>query len=291
MKNIQIKNIALTAGSEYMRWLGNPKILLLAVVVLPMRDVVIMPMLEAAEKMDSPVNLLEPCIAVANSWLGLLLMALIYMIFMSSFPTMDGNMLFYMARMGRKNWMLGEMLFQVLAVVTFNSIIIAVSMGQAAKDTFLANGWSLAVTDYDGLYGAVGGFKMAEIIPPNLYFQMSPVMAFLLSYALLSLFLLLCGFIFLAGCLYQKRLLLFLLQVLHITVGCGLILIRSQGMWLFPVSHSMLACHYRKYFREYMFDPWWSLALFILAVLLLMSIMYRKAGNVSLDMIGGDVLP
>lgn len=291
MKNIQIKNIALTAGSEYIRWLVNPRILLLAVVILPLRDVVIMPMLKAAEKMDSPVNLLEPCIAAANSWLGLLLMALIYMVFMSSFPTMDGNMLFYIARMGRRNWILGEMLFQFMAVVTYNFIIIAASLGQVAADAFLANGWSLAVTDYDGLYGVVGGFKMAEIIPPNLYFQMSPMKAFLLSYGLISLFLLLCGFIFLAGCLYQKRLLLFLLQVLHITVGCGLILIRSQGMWLFPVSHSMLACHYRRYFREYMFAPWWSLALFVLAVLLLTALMYRKARKVSLDMIGGDVLP
>lgn len=290
-RKISMKSITLVARSEYIRWLINPKMILLAVVFLPMRDFVVVPLLRASEKMGSPINALEPCISTMNSWMGLLLLSLTYMLLIAPFPTADGNMLFYVARMGRKNWILGEMLFQMMSVFTYSLITTAVTVAQVFHNSFFDNGWSLVVTDFDKLYGDLEeGVKITEILPPNLFFQMSPFKAYLLSFGLFSLFLLLCGMLFLTGCLYQKRLLFFFAQVVHITVGNGLIAIWSSGMWFFPVSHSLLACHYRKYFRKYVFSPWLSLILFGAVLLIIGIVMYRKAQKVSLDMIGGDVL-
>lgn len=290
-KKIHGKSILLVARSEYVRWLVNPKIILLAVVFLPMRDLVVTPMLRASGQMASPINGLEPCIAMFNNWVGVLLLALVYMILISSFPTMDGNMLFYIARMGRRNWILGEMLFQCMSVLTYSLIATLGTLVQVVKQSFFSNGWSLVVTDYDELYGGVmEGLRMKGIIQPNLYFQMTPFRAYFFSVGLFSLFLLFCGMLFVVGCLYHKRLLFFFLQVSHISIGCGVMVLLNPVMWLFPVSHSFLCAHYQGYFREYIFSPWLSLELFCTVILVIGILMYRRAQKVSLDQIGGDVL-
>ena len=290
-KRINGKSILLVAKSEYIKWFVNPKMILLVVAFLPMRDMVVTPMLRASAQMGSPVNALEPCIATISNWMGMLLFTLVYLLLMSSFPTADGNMLFYIARMGRRNWILGEMLFQFMSAFTYCIFTTLVTAAQVFEHSFFSNGWSLVVTDFDELYGnAEGGLKMRAILPPNLFFQMSPYKAYLLTFGLFFAFLLLCGMLFLTGCLYQKRLLFFFIQVLHISAGCGLILLYNQGMWFFPVSHSLLIYHYHAYFRQYVFPPWLSLVLFGTVLLVIGIVMYRKAGKVNIDLIGGDLL-
>ena len=287
---INIKNIALVARSEYVRWMFNPKMLLLVVVFLIMRDSVFIPMISASNEMDSPINLLEPCIAMINSWVGLMLFVLGYMFLISSFPTADTNMLFYISRMGRRNWILGEILFQIMSTITYSILITFITVVQIVNKSFFSNGWSLVVTDYDKLYTMGNGIKMSNIIPPDLFFQMTPFKAYIFSFGLFSLFLMLCGMSFLTGCLFQKRILIFIIHVIHITVGCALMLVNSNAMWFFPISHSILKIHYHGYFRKYIFSPYISLALFIVLLMFVGGVMYRKSRKVSIDMIGGDVL-
>lgn len=125
--NRNIKSIALVAGSEYARWLASPKMVILAAVFLPMRDMVVVPLIRASEKMGSPVGGLESGIATMNSWLGVLLLTLTYMLLMSSFPTADGNALFYVSRMGRRNWIMGQMLFQLMCAVSYSLLVMLVT--------------------------------------------------------------------------------------------------------------------------------------------------------------------
>lgn len=290
MRGWDLKNILLAARSEYIKWLVSPRLILFAIVFLPLHDALVSPLLRASGIMGSPLNALEPCIVAVNSWMGLLLLSMVYIIMMSPFPTVDGNMMFYLFRMGKKDWILGEMLFQVMAAATYSLATAAIMAAQAFGRSFLADGWSLVVTDFDELYGVEWGSKIEEILPPNLFFQISPFRAFLFSYGLFALFLLLCGMAFVTGCLYQKRLLFFVLQALHIAVGCILAVVRGTGMWLFPVSHAFLACHYRRYYREYAFPPGLSVALLAGAWVLLAFAMYWRAHRASLDMVGGEVL-
>ena len=287
-KGVSGKGVLLVARSEYIKWLASPRIILFAIAFLPIYDTLTRGLIQMSEKMESPLNILEPSIAAINSWLGLLLLGISYMALMSPFPTADGNMLFYVARMGKRAWILGEMLFQAMAAVTYSLVTAVVIAVPVAGRSFFANGWSLAVTDYSELYGGKGGGL--EVIQPNLYFQMSPFRAFLFSYGLFALFLMFCGMAFLWGCLCQKRLLAFYLLALHIAVGCILATIRTAGMWLFPVNHAYLSVHYWRYYREYAFPPWASVGILLALVVLMAAALFRKVRKVSLDMIGGEVL-
>ena len=205
--------------------------------------------------MGQPLNGFEPCIAAANSGLILLLLPLVYLVLTSSFPTVDGNILFYIKRMGRGNWIAGEMLFQVFSAVTYCVMFIAVTIVQTIGVSYFANGWSIPVTDYNKVLGEAASVRMDLIVPPNLYFQMPPYKAFFLSYFLLFLFLMLCSMFFLTGCLYSKKLIFFLLLIVQIVAGGAFYTIEHKGMWFFPVSHSILRTHYQSYFRKYVFSP------------------------------------
>lgn len=288
---MNLKSIFFVAKNEYVTWLCNPKIFLFAAIFVPIREIVIVPLLNAAEKMQQPLGIFESYIATANTGVGVLLFALCYIILMSSFPTVDGNTLFYIARMGKKLWAAGEIVFQCLCAATYSTIIMAASLLQTVNVSYVSNGWSLVVTDYDRLYGEPGVFTMARLIPQNLYCQMAPYKAFFISFGMLTLFFTLCGLTFVIGCIYSRRLLFFFIQIAHISLGCGLMMIQTQIMWLFPVSHAFLKIHYYKYFRKWAFPPGVSLIVLACACIISAAVIYRKAKTVSIDMIGGDVLP
>lgn len=193
--SLGIKSIFLVAKSEYVKWLRNPRFLLVLAASVPVHELIVRPMIRAAGEMEQPLNMFETSIAVANSGFALLLFPLIYLVLIAPFPTADGNMLYYIARMGRRNWILGEMLFQFLAAVSYSIIIIGVTTAQTANISFLENGWSIPVMDYDKM-GSMAEIHMGTLIPPNLFYQMPPYKALFLSYLLLAFFLFLSSMMF-----------------------------------------------------------------------------------------------
>lgn len=285
-----VRNILLVARSEYVKWLMNPRMIMIMVLLVPVREMVVVPMLRAAEEMGQPLGISEACIAVANSGFILLLLPLVYLVLTSSFPTVDGNMLFYIQRMGRRNWIAGEMLFQVFSAATYCVTVAAATAVQTVHTSFVSNGWSIPVTDHDKVFGEMADIRMDTIIPPKLYFQMPPYKAFFLSYFLLFLFLLLCSMFFLVGCLYSKKLVFFILLIVQVSAGSALYTVENGLMWFFTTCHSVLAAHYRSYFRKYVFSPWLSMGIFGGVIAALAVIGYQKAKKVNTDMIGGDVL-
>lgn len=287
---MNIKNILLVVRHEYIKYLFTPKMIIIPVILIPMREWVIVTLMKAAEEMDMPINILEPCIGIFNSWLGVLLMTMAFIILISSFPTVDDNMLFYISRMGRKNWIIGEIVFLIAAGITYLAAIIACVVIQTQHISFISNGWSIVITDHDKLYSDISGIKTVGIIPPNLYFQMTPYKAFLHSSGLLLLGILFCAMMFFIGSMYSRKLLFFVIVAIQISAGCGLIAIGNTGEWLFPISHSILYLHYSTYFRAYKFPPWMSLVMFIAVWAVFAAIIYRKARKVNLDMIGGDII-
>jgi hypothetical protein len=285
--NIKLHNIFFVAKSEYVKWLFNPKFLLITMVILPLRELVVLPIMNAAAQMEQPLNFLEISIATLSSDAGMLLLVFCYMLLMISFPSVNGNTYFYLSRMGRRNWVLGELLFQIFSAVTYCLVIMALTIVQALSISYLDNGWSLVVTDYDAQFSQLGSFKMSSMIPANLYYQMSPAKAFLASLGLCILLLVLTSVVFTLGCLYGRRLLVFLLEAAVIVISSVLILTKSKAMWLFPFSHECLLLHYYKYFRKYIVPPALSVLYFVVLIIFFSVLTYRKARRVSLETIGG----
>lgn len=280
-----VSNMLLVMRKEYIKWLMNPRHVMLFLIFIPARELVIKPMMEVSELMGQPLNIFESCIATANSGIMVMVMTAVYMVLISSFPTIDGNILFYMKRMGRRNWILGEILFQLLSAVTYTLVIYLSSIVQTAAISFVSNGWSIAVTDHDRLYGEVSDIRMEAILPPNLYNQMPPYKALFLSFFLLCMFFLLCSLIFTVGCMYSQKLLFFCLLLIQTAIGGALYILGNSAMWYFIICHAFLSSHYSKYLREYLFSPWTSFQILAGLIILLCVIAYRRARNLNIDVL------
>ncbi|HCJ07025.1 MAG TPA: hypothetical protein DHV96_01275 [Lachnospiraceae bacterium] len=285
MTKYNLNSIYAVARTEYIRWLSSPKSILFFVLIVPLRETIILPILDCANKMQQPLNILEPCISLANSGLILLLIPFAYLTLMADFPCMDANMCFVLSRAGRCNWILGEIVFQFTSLLTYISFIIITTLIQTSHVSYLANAWSLVATDYDSKYINDGSIGMSSLLPPNLYLQMTPGKAFALSYLLLGLSLILWSGLLLWAALYGRKLIGYWLIIANIIIGIAFCTIDTPQKWCFPISHSILWIHYQDYYRAYAFSPSNSLLLFgVLIVTIYVSIL-KKATSVHLDIL------
>lgn len=284
-KALSGKKIYRIFHDEYIHWLCNPKWLTVLVLLVLIREIVIVPMLDAAANMGQIVNLLEPAIAVGNSGLILLMLPLFYILLISDCPTISSNLYLLLPRTGRMNWVAGEMLFQLASVITYLAAVIVCSCAQVFFQSFCVNGWSLVVTRYgQSGSGSVGG-AMQDLIPMELSNQMPPFQAFFLTFGLLVLYLLLWNGIALLASLYAKKRLAFWVELAVMAVGMAFAALKSKWMWFFPSGHAIVWLHYQKYYRRYVFPVWASFVLFFVVLAVIGVLIYRRAKNVSMDIL------
>lgn len=50
---LNVRNMLLVARSEYIKWLMNPRMVMLLVILVPIRELIILPMLRAAQRDES----------------------------------------------------------------------------------------------------------------------------------------------------------------------------------------------------------------------------------------------
>ena len=283
MKEISPVKIWAVCKKEYVRWLFHPKWFMIFLLVIPIRECVLLPLIQTANQRGELINILEPCIGMTNSGLVVFLLPLGYLVLMMEFPGIDTNMSWYIYRTGRKNWILGEMLFQFLSAASYLMFFSIICILHVWNISFWGNGWSLVVTGAGGIYTTDERFAIETIIPLNLFYQMPPYKAFILSYLLLFLSLLVWSGLMSVAALYAKRVYAIAGIVISLVVGMGL---GDSGLkWLFLLEHSILSMHFQRYFRDYVFSPYHSLAIFLTLLLVLGVWLYIRAGRVSMDIL------
>ena len=76
--NRNLKCVLSVARSEYIKWITNPRVIIVGVLLVFMRTLAIEPLLERAAKMEIPLNILEPFVAIGNSGMLVMLLSLIH---------------------------------------------------------------------------------------------------------------------------------------------------------------------------------------------------------------------
>lgn len=99
------------ARTEYVKWIANPRSILLGVMIIFIYQFALQPLLNHAALMQSPLNVLEPFIAIENSNLIMIMVPVMYLVLMSDFPKSDGSSLFFVLRVGKLNWLFGQVVF------------------------------------------------------------------------------------------------------------------------------------------------------------------------------------
>jgi len=236
--------------ADLYKWIINPRITVAAAMIVFVWSFAIDPLIGISKEMNSPLNFIEPFIAVFNSRTLCLVTPAVYVFLISDYPHLDRNSLFILHRVHKREWVMGQFLFFVVSSFIFMSVIFIFSVLPNAISSFTANGWSLVVTRY-GIYNPEKAYSFAaNLITKELYNQIAPFQAAVLSFVLNWLYMILLGTVLLLFHVLNLRKIGVPVLISIIAMGSALGVFRSQGMWLFPMAHTMISLHYTEYLKE-----------------------------------------
>lgn len=278
------RKIALHARMEYSLWLTNPRMSILLVLLTLIHSLAVQPLAQAGGQIGARFHLLEPLAALCNSTLILLMLPIGFLILMAGFPRMGRGFLLQLYRVGRLNWVLGEMLYLCMAAATYlGAVLLGTALCSLPYAPITGPGWSAVATDYAGLLGEAALKSVTTLLPKNLYQQMGPGAAVAGSFLLLFLCLLLMGAVLLAASLLRVKPLGIAADTALLLVGAGFVILDSPWMWGFPCAHALTWLHYHPYFRTLVCPLWVSWLYFLLGAALMTVLACVSAKRRSFD--------
>lgn len=270
-KQVSISKILSTARTEYMKWICDERMVLLIVMFVFIQTTIVSPLIKNSQMMNSPINILEPFVAAVNSRVMIIIIPALFLALFSDFPRTDGNTLFFLPRVGKINWILGQFLFAVYAIVSYMAVIFAFCTVPVLASGFWANGWSLVTTKFALEFPEQSQNFGASLIQKNIYHQLSPYRAVLVSTGLVMLYLLLIALIMMLFNTLKKKIFGILMVAVTISFGSLFYMIELKIMWIFPMAHAALESHFTKYFRDGGVPLFISIFYFVIVCLLLVA--------------------
>ncbi len=277
VRRINIRAMGAIARAEYIRWVTNPRMIILAVFVVFMRSLTVEPLLEHAAKMGMPINVLEPFIAAGNSSFLALMLPLLFLVLISDYPILAENTLFVVHRVGRMNWFLGQFLFLLMADISFLGALLIASI-LISGGTF-GTDWSDVVTKYLSVYPAEEMSFASNLLPSNLYNQLTLGQALLHTLLLLGANLLLMALILYVFKLMGRRVLGIMVDILLMAGGIAAWSLGLDWMWGFPMANTLVWAHYTKILREPVYpveNSYIYFGIFITVVLICCILLLKK---------------
>lgn len=290
MNNFSIKKSFSCAKTEYVKWICDARMIILAVLVIFIYSFAIEPLLANAELMNEPLNILEPFIAVSNSWAILLIIPLVFLTLIADYPRIDTNTVFYIIRIGRLNWLLGQIIKLVFMAVSYLAVIFLGAVIPMLSKGFWYNGWSNVATGFVKMFPEKRGNFGVQLLPENLYNQISVFKAAVQSYLLVFAYMMIIGLLLLAFSLIKRKTAGFVLCGAIISLGTAFCSIKTSLMWTMPMGNSIIWLHYTKYFKEPVMSMGFSaiyLTAFIAVLLIFCGISIHKFNYDNVSEIAG----
>lgn len=269
-----LRCIRKVAKAEFMKVILNPRLVVIAVLYVFIKNCCVLPLSERAEIMGGSLHILEPFIAVGNSSIMLLILPLLQLFFISDFPKRDGNRLLFVNRIGRRRWVAGQLLFSVLAAGFFLAVTILTSVCTVFGRFSFCAGWSDTVTKFDVMFPDLAGGYASDLIPARLYNQMTPVQVAVHTALLLFMYFVLLGALMVLLDELNLRVARLICIVAVIVFGTALTTMRQGLMWIFPMPHSIVWLHFHEYFRKQVYPIGYSYLYFGVSILIVSALAF-----------------
>lgn len=268
-------NIALI---EWKNVFYSTKLCILGLIFIFINIQIVTPLKECSTLMHAKISCLEPFAAICNSGIVLLVLPLFFLVMISDFPKKDGLAFFVRIRCTCLQWVAGEILFLVFSTITMIGFVILSGIVLTGKRGSFSLQYSDAVTKYVAAYPEKAGDYVTQLLPENLYNQISLWNTVLNSLALLILYFLLIGLVILFFSLTGQKYMGFLVDGILIFAGVLTSELHWKSMWCFPLAHTVQWLHYTEYISSPVVPVKYSYIYFSIFLILLIagSIAVRK---------------
>lgn len=277
---IKIKTAFSCAAIDFRKWLQNSRMIILAALFVFIFVFAVKPLCENAGIMGKPLNALEPYIAALNSGSLLLIIPLGFLAVSSDFPVIDASAMFGIIRIGRQNWLLGQLINLLMMCVDYLAVVFASSTIFTAFSGFWGTEWSDIVLNFSHEFPEYSQNFGALLLPQNLYNHLSLPEAAVWSTLFVFVYLLFLGIILLFFTILGKKTAGVIVCGGIIAAGAALCSIKSELMWAFPMANSVVWLHFTEFRRQPVypiFCSWIYFAAITITLIALCSIMIRKS--------------
>lgn len=271
-REISLRKIISIAQTEYVKWICNPRIIIFFCLIIFVYDYIILEMKDAAGELSTHCMALEPFLAIGNSTLLILLVPVVFITLLGDFPKTDGNTMFYICRTGKKNWILGQMMFAFMAETTYLLAILVFSILFALPFSDWTLKWSDVTTKYSYYFPEKAGSLVANLLTNRLYNNLTPLQTFGYTCSLLLLYLLLISAIMLTSFALGKRIMGMVINCVLMCVGSALSLTGSVIKWYFPAANTVSWMHFDHFMKKQIFDVRKSYLYFLILIIILVAV-------------------
>ena len=241
------------ACMEYKKLIRSTKMIILAMFLIFVNIQIITPLKQCAIDMDAKLSYFEPFIAAGNSGMVLLILPLFYLTMMADYPQEDESTRFYRIRCTKVMWVGGELIFASMSAVSFAIFsVVSTAILIIPKGQWIFH-FSDATTKYLSVYPDRTGDAVVQLLPINLYNQVTLPVAVRETLLLLVLYFFLLALVLLLSSLFGHKGIGIIMDGFLVVGGTILCAARSQIQWLFPMAHTIPWLHYSEYYRKQVF--------------------------------------
>lgn len=266
MSKFSFKRSLSCAWVEFVKWIVDARMIIVLCLCVFIYSFAVEPIKANAELMGEPMNALEPFIATLNSGMILLIIPLGFITLISDYPKIDGSTIFYIFRIGKKSWLCGQILRLLMMTAAYILAIFAASVAGVITSGFTGEEWSLVATKFASEFPEQSGNFGVQLLPENLYNQMTLPTAFIESTLFVVAYLFSLGMLLLAFSIAKRKTAGIVVCGLVIALGAALCSIRTKLMWALPMAHSIVWLHYTEFLREPIFPVFYS-AIYFAAII------------------------
>lgn len=262
------------AKNEYIKWIRNPKMIITLVMLIFAYDFVIKELTTAADKMGVQLQIFEGFIGISNSQLLLMIIPIVFVGLMGDFPRVDGNAMFYIHRVGKTNWLVGQIIFAVMASATYLAMLLGFSVLTFVGRCNITNIWSDVTTKYYIFAPNDYLSRVATLTTGRLYNNLPPIDATLNILGLMFLFLVLISMLLLVGFVCKARTAGIVITTGILSSGNVLDYMEGTVRWLFPTAHAILEIHFDEIYKKPIMDMRLSYIYYLVLIIILFVVAY-----------------
>lgn len=293
----RIKQIVFTALSNFRRWHKNPQIILCFLLAFIFCFLLSDKVMQFAITHDTYLQGMEAFIWTFGDSQSVLAISMLLLLLFADMPNLSNDVPYFMIRIDRKTWMLGQILYLILATFVFIVFIFLSTVLLSAQRAYPANMWSdtAAVLGYSNIGAKIAVPAFVKVLELTFPYQCT-VHIFLLmtgyavTLASLVLFLNLCrnngGMI--GGVIFSGFGMLLNPDIVAEWFGISTGNIRYANIifgWLSPLNHATYYMHnfgydnLPKLWMSYLFFALTSVLFFILSLVKIKNYAFQFTGT------------
>ncbi|WP_434310577.1 hypothetical protein [Hominifimenecus sp. rT4P-3] len=190
----RFRQIGAVAAYNFRQWHKNPRIIITFLLAFILCFLLSDKAVNFAKEHDTVMQVVEPFIWTFGDSNSILLSSLLLLLLFADMPFLSAGTPFYLMRIDRKTWVMGQAFYIVLATGIYLAFILAATSLVCMTNAFSANMWSktAAILGYSGEGEAIALpalVKTLEMSKP--YSCMATIFLLMLLYTLVMVFLML----------------------------------------------------------------------------------------------------